>query len=381
MSESAEAAPLDQSQAPATPAQDEAPVALEKGGVTTFAFENAVFQAPGVHFACKGPSRTPMFCIDLGGREGVVELTALRRQFKIEAGSHDDEMIILAARSLKYVPEIRPGDNVPNEILDGSASWRISPKHAELARKRLEVQMLSWVSGKEIILTNVEDISSYLEQDENKTKLRQAFRNAAKALGHDENDHKPVLSALVVIGRELGYIEALREWFSRVLIIAQKLKILGKVCGGDKRLKGDITQMQPLFAKSASEFQDIFRELDAQTGEIMGALKSVDRQIAFIRERRDALHQLSMEWTDTVALWNGFTPENAAKYISACQTTYRFLAVRHASGRSLLNRGGGAQMKKPGGAVQPGSVKQMMKDVINEAAKEVDKAAKEAAKT
>ena len=39
------------------------------------------------------------------------------------------------ARSLSFVLEIRAGDSIPNELLDGSASWAIEPRHVERAHK------------------------------------------------------------------------------------------------------------------------------------------------------------------------------------------------------------------------------------------------------
>ena len=58
-------------------------------------------------------------------------------QFNIAHDSPDDKMIALAVKSLAFVAEIRPGDNVPNEILTGKASWSIDPKHTEVARRRI----------------------------------------------------------------------------------------------------------------------------------------------------------------------------------------------------------------------------------------------------
>src|SRR6202012_2648527 len=104
-----------------------------------------VFKAPGAKFVASGPTRTPMFSIDLGDSVGTLNISALRRQFNITVDSPDDKMIALAIRILTYVNEIHPGDNIPNEILTGKASWSIDARHNEIARRRLELQLLATV--------------------------------------------------------------------------------------------------------------------------------------------------------------------------------------------------------------------------------------------
>src|SRR5690606_23323692 len=128
------------------------------------------------------------------------------------------------------------------EILTGRASWMIDPRHTEIARKKLELQLLASVDPTEVKLKDTREIAVYLEKEENKAKLRQAFRAAAKAMGRAEDDHAYVLEKLVTFARELAYIEALREWFLQVGAILKKIQWVGKAYDGDRRLKGEIGQ-------------------------------------------------------------------------------------------------------------------------------------------
>src|SRR4051812_11599789 len=105
--------------APETKGDDTPASGLPDGGSTTFTFTNLVFKAPGARFVGEGAARTPMFAVDLGDANGLLSINGLRRQFNIAPDSADDRMIALAMRSLNYVADIRPGDNIPNEILTG----------------------------------------------------------------------------------------------------------------------------------------------------------------------------------------------------------------------------------------------------------------------
>jgi len=316
---------------------------LPAGASTTFVFANLVFKAPGARFVGQGPSRTPMFAIDLGDTNGLLSIQALKRQFNIAPDSPDDRMISLAVRSLKYVADIEPGDNIPNEILNGSASWTIDRRHTEVARKKLELQLLSSVDEKQVVLHSTAEITAYLEQPENKAKLRQAFREAAKAMGRPEDDHAYVLEKIATIARELAYIEALREWFLQVGGIYKKVQFVIQAYDSDRRVKSELTNMRPLLMTAASEYRSIFAKLDKVGGDVIATLATVAEKVAVIRAGRDELHQLTLIWSDVVAQWKGFTREQAPRFLAASQATYRFLATRHSSGHSMMDRGKPAQ--------------------------------------
>lgn len=318
------------------PAQTDNAPPLADGENTTFVFTHILFKTPGARFVGAGSDRTPMFAVDLGDTKGLLGIQAMKRQFNIPYGSPDDKMIDLAVRSLKYVSEIRPGDNVPNEILTGKASWMIDPRHAEIARKRLELQLLATVDPKEVKLANTKEITAYLELPENKAKLREAFRAAAKALGRPEDDMAYVLDKLVTFARELAYIEALREWFLQVGAILKKIQWVGKAYDGDRRLKGEIVQMRSLFMPVSQEYRDIFTKADALSQDVVSALTSIGDKVNAIREQRDKLHGLTLVWRDIVVQWRNCSQETASRYMETARATYRFLATRHSSGRSLL---------------------------------------------
>lgn len=338
------------SYAPAAPSAPAVPETAHTPGdlaITHFEFKHRVFQTPGARFLLKGQQRVPTFRIDMGDMDGLIEIPILKKEFSIAPGSPDDRLIDLAVDGLRYVPDIKPGDTIPSELLTGQASWAVSPKHKKIAEQRLQVQLLSWVSGKEMLLTDPQEISNFLQQIENREKLRTAFANAAAALGYQPENTEPVIKQLELLARELCYIEALRDRYTLIPKIAEKMVELGKSYGSDRNAKLELNRVLALLQTGIQEYTEIFAEADAQTGEIVAAMKSIERQVGCIRQIRDTLHSLLMQWdphiNDTGKWHTRRTPETD-KVLSSL---YRFLAPRFSSGRSLLKHRAGSQ-PRPG---------------------------------
>ncbi len=302
--------------------------------ITHFDFQHRVFQAPGARFVLKGPDKTPTFRVSMGELEGVIDVDILRKEFHLGSDTHDGRLVDTAVAALRYVPDVKPGDTIPTELLTGEASWAVGPRHKRIAEQRLQVQLLSWVSGKELLLTDPKEIANFLQQLENKEKLRKAFHDAAKAIGYD--DTEMVIRQLELLARELCYIEALRDRFNMIPLIAEKMAELSKSYGGDRSAKMELNRVQTLLKSGVAEYSELFSEVDAQTGEIISALKSIDRQVSYIRRKRDELHFLIMQWDphiEDLSKWHARPNPETDK---ALHSLYRFLAPRFSTGRSLL---------------------------------------------
>jgi hypothetical protein len=332
--------------APATPARD----AGGTGGlaITHFNFQHRVFKTPGARFLLKGHQRVPTFRVDMGDMDGLIEIPILKKEFGIVPNGPDDQLIDLAVNGLRYVPDIKPGDTIPSELLTGKASWAVSPRHKKIAEQRLQVQLLSWVSGKEVLLTDPQEISMFLEQIENREKLRAAFGDAAKALGYEPGNTEPVVKQLELLARELCYIEALRDRFTLIPKIGEKMVELGKSYGSDRNAKMELNRVQALLQTGIQEYSDIFAEADAQTGEIVAALKSIERQVGYIRKIRDDLHCLIMQWDPHINDLGKWHTRRVPETDKALSNLYRFLAPRFSSGRSLLKSRADTKAKPSG---------------------------------
>lgn len=297
-----------------------------------------MFQAPGACFMIKGRDKQPMFAVEMGSGQGIISLTDLRRTFFIEPDSHDDHLIDRAAAGLHYVPDIRPGDEIPNEVLDGSASWTVARRHKQIAREKIQVQLLSWMSGAPASYASHEDLKRILGAEENKRGLKDAFARAAVALGFQAGESEKVLDRIEMLARELCYIEALRERAHEVGKIQLNLETLTKVYSGDSRTSIDIGRMKILTLKGTNELRNILDNIDAESADILGALLSIDSIIKAVRKARDDLHHILMEWDPTMAKWQNLTMVKSQGIDRALSVTYQFLAQRFSTGKSLMTR-------------------------------------------
>lgn len=305
---------------------------------THFDFHAKVFQAPGACFILKGKEKVPMFAVEMGTGLGYVSLKDLRSTFHIAEGGHDDKLIEQAAAGLRHVPDIRPGDEIPNEILNGTASWTVARKHKQIARDRIQVQLLSWMGGKPITYTSQDELKKIVGTEENKKSLKEAFARAASTLGF-EGEPEKVLDLIETLAREICYIEALRERSGELHNIQKNLGILTKAYN-DIRGSSDIRRVKMLMERGIGEADKILDNVDAETADVMNALMSLDFVIKTVREARDALHFLLMEWDPIIAKWENLTLVRCQETDRALLATYQFLASRFETGKSLMKKGG-----------------------------------------
>jgi hypothetical protein len=312
--------------------------AASDDGLTHFTFTGKVFQVPGARFAFLPATEEPRFFVMLGDMEASMEVCVLQSRFSIAPDSTDEKLIRMAVKGLRYVADIRPGDSIPSEILDGTASWSIQPRHRAVAERRLQVQLLSWVSGKEMLITDQKELAMFLEQIENKTKLKEAFEEAAVALGKARTDHDAVLAQIDLLARELCYIEALRERFTKISDIHANLPKLRAEYSSDSRVRDEIQRMIMLMSRALAVYNKRFEEVDAQTSEIIGALKAVERQVRYIRVARDQLHLTLRDWDPLLKRWGDIPLKRARSMDQLLSDTYRLLAARFASAVSHMKR-------------------------------------------
>lgn len=119
---------------------------------THFAFRHGVFNVKGGYFAFMRPTEEVGFYFPLGEMFGVTPIERIRNEFRLDPESDDAKLLLTVAQGLRHVREIRPGDSIPREILDGTASWSVEDKHHVLASNRLDLQVWSWIKGREQVI-------------------------------------------------------------------------------------------------------------------------------------------------------------------------------------------------------------------------------------
>lgn len=255
-----------------------------------FNFQARVFQAPGAHFELitqgAGRPKEAMFGVNMGNGQAVISLKHLRENFGIVPGSHDDQLVERAEQGLKYVPDIRPGDAIPRELLDGTASWTVGKKHKRIARERIQGLLLAWITGTEIDVTDRAALAKIMEAPETKTQLRDGFKRAASELGLGD-DTDQVLDRIETLARELCYIEALRDRVRQVSRIRELIVKLIKVYNNDQRAVDEMNRCKVLMKEGWHEISMPPATLDKQIADVMNALQTIDKAIAAVRKTRD----------------------------------------------------------------------------------------------
>ncbi len=313
-------------------------------------FEHKLFSA--VEGACfrRAPdnNRRPIFVMDLGGTEVSLPFEGIKQEFEIEDDSPDGQMLDLVAQCLRFVKVIRPGDPVPKELVTGEASWEIKEEHRQVAYHRLTTQLASWLTGDQHLITDREELLQIAEDPQTKKKINEAFGEAAAYLGLEREDRDQVIDLIERLADDLAGIEALRDAFKLVLMMQVKIQGLRRAFGNELSVLEVADPVARLMAIAVAEFGDQFELIDAQTGEIMAALKNIEAQTKFIREARDKLYQDLMEWDEMFQQWNQSQVARNDANVLLLRKTYRFLApryVQHDDWNLQTKRDGGGTLK------------------------------------
>lgn len=128
----------------------------------------------------------------------------------------------------------------------------------------------------------------------------------------------------------------MRERSTELLRIRGNVESLIKVYSADQRVSADLGRIKLLMVKAVAETDDIFNNIDAETADVLGALKSIDSIIKSVRKARDDLHYILMEWDPVIAKWQNLEMVRSQEVDKAMSVTYQFLAKRFSTGKSMM---------------------------------------------
>ena len=296
---------------------------------THFDFQHKIFSLSGAFFAMDPTAKEPVLHITLGDLKAALPFQTLKESFNIEEDSHDARLLGVVAKGLRFVKQIRPGEKIPGELLDGSASWSVDEKHRLVARGRLTVQLVSWITGSEMIVVDIDELEQIVEDPQTKARLKTAFNAIAEKLGITENAEQYITDRIDDLTQELSYIEALRDRFKNIRAISENLARVTQLYRTDRNFVSEVARMQGLLKRPLKEYDAIFEQADAQTGEIVGALKAFETTVTFIRKIRDDLREKLIEWEELLHAWDGVPIEKSQTIEQLQKMTYRFLANRY----------------------------------------------------
>lgn len=303
-------------------------------------FDNPHFRMAGVD------DETAVFVGELGEQEVVLSLKGIKRELKFADDSPEAHMLDVIGEALNYVVMVRPGDAVPSELLSGDASWEPTDKDIEAARRRVNIQLLTWISGEEQTDGSNRKILDMLENEETEERINDAFEEAAKQLGLSRREE--VTDSVEKLAKELAYIEALRSMFATIVKLERKLQAFRVQFKNQNSTVTEIDQILRLMRVPIKAWKGEFEMADAQTGEIIMVLKNIDMQISFIRETRDDLHRRFMAWSGILKTWEKVEPGTEPYGFSEMlRELNRFLAPRYMSIQEwVLNDGQSSEKKQ-----------------------------------
>ena len=215
-------------------------------------------------------------------------------------------------------------------MLTGEASWAPDPVHLKIAATRLQLQLVHWLNvkpGKQQSELDAEALLRAADDPFLRQQVQAAFDKAAIALGLPGATQ--VVSLVEDLARELAYIEALRDrLFHRVRSMTVKLGLGSLGQRRDTSRLETLTRVQRLSGAALKQLDARFEELDAQTGEVMAALRNADSQRIFIRSNRDWLYRSLRAWEPFLIDWDRATGTQDAAFWALLTRSYQFLAPR-----------------------------------------------------
>ncbi|MCM0019454.1 MAG: hypothetical protein NBV67_05635 [Tagaea sp.] len=296
------------------------------GKATHFIFDHKIFTLPNVKFIREPDRLEAGLSMELGEHRAFLSTAILLKMFP-EMSEDDKKLIGTVVRSLAYVGEIQPGDSIPNEILDGSASWKVDPIHKDRARGRIVAALLAQDGGDldEGLITG--GLTPRLAQPGFKEKLDSEHNRLLASMGVPADQSAEYKSRFEKVAREFAYIEGLRDRYAQVSSIVDKLAKTAKTYRNSGALSEEIYRVRILIKKPVEEYHTLFQNADAQTAEIRNVARKTAEIVDFTRATRDKLHQKLLIWDSVVAGWKSEHVEGRSRRLETLiKNTYRFVA-------------------------------------------------------
>lgn len=291
---------------------------------THFLFEHKVFQLKGARFALTEDGSTAAFHVELGALVASLPLGTVRVEFNIDRDSPDGVLLTIVEKSLRFVKEIRPGDSIPRELLDGSASWSVEERHRLRAKARIWSQA---IGTDETFCAKDDVLAAFVARPETEEKLKNAAAKIAIKLGY-EMTADSVRGRIDDLVRELAYTEALQERCSEVLAIVPKVNQLARVYRSDRAIVDELSRIRTLMLKPIELYDGIFARLNSRQEDIAETIGHFHERVEFIREQRDDVHQNMMLWDPILTAWAAIELTRCTETETKIADLYRFIA-RH----------------------------------------------------
>jgi hypothetical protein len=307
--------------------------AADMRGNEEFRFEHKLFSVNSCVFRRTSSAGGGVsLYMPLGNVMVAVPVDKIVKTFDIPTDSNDAALLSRVAAALKFVQEIRPGDSIPSEIINGRASWMVDPKFLGAAKAKISLQLVAWLTGNHVDNLDINEFIVLAERGDIREKVQEAFASIAEKLGYGSEHRQEVVELVDRFAVELSYIEALRDRFNELRHVLAKLKTLAALHRRDRNVVETVARCSTLLAKPVQRVLDKFTAFDANVGEILNTLQRFDAQVVYVRDTRDGLRENYLYWEEMIRLWENLKPVSGPEAEHAVRETYRFAARNFSSG-------------------------------------------------
>ncbi len=305
---------------------------------THFNFEHKVFEIEGCYFTMMADG-VPALHMRLGEMDVSVTFPQIASEFQIPKNSPDGEMLTTVKQALRFVHKVRPGDSIPSEIVDGTASWSVEDRHLEIAQMRLTMLLANWINGGKQGSSDPASLRNAMESDETKALIQKGFEEAAEKLGYGRHRKQEVADQIDHMACEMAYIEALKEQVLGIAKIRSTVQQIARRCRSDQPQFEELMRVDVLIERPLTRMRSQIEGVYDQTSEILGLLKAFKRIVPFVRDTRDSLRQELLDWGPILQEWKHITADPSDETQAAVKKMYQFLARNYQQAQSWAMMG------------------------------------------
>lgn len=276
--------------------------------------------------------RKPVYVINLGDQGGIVSLQSIRQELRLGDYGADEAMLDAVSGALKFVDEIRVGDSLPSEIVNGEASWEPEARHRTIADRRVVASMVKWSEGWDGPISELNDLQRFTTEQVNQEKIALALKRLNENVDGEGQGLLRIQPVLKRLAKELSYIEAQRDTIERVRRIGRILEHIRRVGGGQASDTHEVTGVLRSFKPMMAMFDKQLASVDDQVAEFLAAVSAHETLFVHMQQVRNELRYQLKVWDEYLPDWDNVSRKNIDAFDVSTKIgdLYRFLAPLYA---------------------------------------------------
>ncbi|MBL4596145.1 MAG: hypothetical protein JKX99_06170 [Robiginitomaculum sp.] len=287
-----------------------------------FDFESKVFKVEGIWFQRNSLTGEADFYVPLGTIQACIPVSKILAKFAIDPDGNDAKLLLRVERALLHVPTIRPGDAIPSELIDGTASWKYEICHKLIAEGRLAWHVLQWAKITDAETPSPSELISFSQSPQMQTHGKDAHQALADKLELANLDE--LYERIAELANELAYVEALKEHFVSIFQLQRQFSKAAHACKNEKVAADEFSRILALSQAPLQWVRQQFVDLFDDYNHIEPVLSDIKAAVIVIRKFRDQLHLESRKWAPIVKDWNA--EKNPEQNVHIRRRIYHFLA-------------------------------------------------------